>query len=170
MERVCVYFRSFGFVFYDRLSSVNCRCSTIKAKASWPCWGISVRTSSGFIAAIGTTGKLANRRRLHVSDTCLLRYGAGRSDSSENQALDYRPFTLGRYWCCDSETLHRCRGSGFADLVEWVKHHPPQIAVVALIHFVFVLAAVALAVHVGRWFSSSNKRSPGRQLKGPSSD
>jgi len=50
---------------------------------------------------------------------------------------------------------------------EWVEHHPPEIAVVALIHFVFVLAAIALAVHIGRWFSRSDKRSPGRQPKGP---
>lgn len=49
---------------------------------------------------------------------------------------------------------------------EWVEHHPPEIAVVALIHFVFVLAVTALAVHIGRWFSPSHKRSSGRQPKG----
>jgi hypothetical protein len=43
---------------------------------------------------------------------------------------------------------------------EWVKHHPPEIVVVALIHFVFVLAAIALAVEMRRWFSDSGKRSP----------
>jgi hypothetical protein len=50
---------------------------------------------------------------------------------------------------------------------EWVEHHPPEIAIVTLIHFVFVLVAIALIVHIGRWFSRSNKRSAGRQPKGP---
>jgi hypothetical protein len=45
---------------------------------------------------------------------------------------------------------------------EWVLHHPPEIAIIALIHFVFVLLAIGLVVHVGRWFRRSDKRSPGR--------
>ena len=54
--------------------------------------------------------------------------------------------------------------AGAALLTWWesVEHHPPAIAVVALIHFVFVLAAIALFVHIGRWFSRSDKESPGR--------
>jgi len=42
---------------------------------------------------------------------------------------------------------------------EWIEHHPPEIALLALIHFVFVLAAISLVVHVGRWFSRGDKRS-----------
>jgi hypothetical protein len=50
---------------------------------------------------------------------------------------------------------------------EWVEHHPPEIAIVALIHFVFVLAAIALCVYIWGWFKRSDKASPGRQPKGP---
>jgi hypothetical protein len=50
---------------------------------------------------------------------------------------------------------------------EWVEHHPPEIALVALIHFAFVLAAIALCVYIWEWFSRSDKASPGRQPKGP---
>jgi hypothetical protein len=50
---------------------------------------------------------------------------------------------------------------------EWVEHHPPEIAVVAVIHFVFVLAAIACAVHIGRWFSRGDKTSIGGQPKDP---
>jgi hypothetical protein len=50
---------------------------------------------------------------------------------------------------------------------EWVEHHPPEIAIVALIHFVFVLAAIALCVYIWGWCSRSDKASPGRPPKGP---
>jgi hypothetical protein len=40
---------------------------------------------------------------------------------------------------------------------EWVEHHPPEIALAALIHFVFVLAVIALITYVGRWFSRRAK-------------
>ena len=46
---------------------------------------------------------------------------------------------------------------------EWVTNHPPEIALVAVIHFVFVMVVIALAVQIGRWFS----RKPARQTKGP---
>jgi hypothetical protein len=49
---------------------------------------------------------------------------------------------------------------------EWVKHHPPEIAVIAVIHFIFVLIAIALVVHLGRWFSRSGQKSgPKRRIK-----
>lgn len=49
---------------------------------------------------------------------------------------------------------------------EWVKHHPPEIAVIALIHFVFVLIAIALVVHLGRWFSGGGQKSgPKRRVE-----
>lgn len=47
---------------------------------------------------------------------------------------------------------------------EWVEHHPPEIAIVALIHLVFVFAAVALLVYVGQWFR--DRKSPSNQAKG----
>jgi hypothetical protein len=50
---------------------------------------------------------------------------------------------------------------------EWVEHHPPEIAIVALIHLVFVLAAIGLCVYIWGWFSRSDKASPRRQSKGP---
>jgi len=48
---------------------------------------------------------------------------------------------------------------------EWVEHHPPEIVIVALIHFVFVLFGIALFVHVTRRFSRSDKASRGRQSR-----
>jgi hypothetical protein len=50
---------------------------------------------------------------------------------------------------------------------EWIKHHPPEIVVIALIHFVFVLVAIALVLHIARWFSRSDKKLPGVHPKGP---
>jgi hypothetical protein len=58
-------------------------------------------------------------------------------------------------------------GAALLTWLEWVEHHPPEIAIVALIHLVFVLVAIALIMHIGRWFSGSHKRSAGRQPKGP---
>lgn len=43
---------------------------------------------------------------------------------------------------------------------EWVEHKPPEIAIVALIHFVFVLAAIALLIYTWQWFSRSGKNPP----------
>ena len=42
---------------------------------------------------------------------------------------------------------------------EWVKHHPPDIALIALIHFAFVLVAVALLVYAGHYFPRGNRKS-----------
>jgi hypothetical protein len=36
--------------------------------------------------------------------------------------------------------------------VEWRLHHPPEIALVALIHFVFVFSAIGVFVYVRGWF------------------
>ncbi|HLV87719.1 MAG TPA: hypothetical protein VKV39_12120 [Candidatus Sulfotelmatobacter sp.] len=38
---------------------------------------------------------------------------------------------------------------------EWVEHHPPEIAVVAVIHFVFVMLLVAAAVRGWQWISGA---------------
>jgi len=40
--------------------------------------------------------------------------------------------------------------SGLLTWVEWVEHHPPDIALVALLHFVVVLAAVAFVTYLVR--------------------
>ncbi len=53
---------------------------------------------------------------------------------------------------------------------EWVEHHPPDIAVVALIHLVFVSAAVALVVQAGRWLGRGGHKSRSREAKGPDSE
>lgn len=42
---------------------------------------------------------------------------------------------------------------------EWVEHHPPAIALIALIHFVFVLLAIAIVDHIWRWLSRGSKKS-----------
>lgn len=46
-------------------------------------------------------------------------------------------------------------GSAVLTWAEWVKHHPPAIVIVALLHLVFVLAAIALVVRIGQWFRVS---------------
>jgi len=40
---------------------------------------------------------------------------------------------------------------------EWEERHPQDIAVTALIHFVFVLSVLAMLVPIGRWL----RRGPG---------
>ncbi len=47
-------------------------------------------------------------------------------------------------------------GSAALDWMEWVEHHPPEMAIIVVIHFVFVLAAIALVVYV--WQSVSRNR------------
>ncbi len=41
---------------------------------------------------------------------------------------------------------------------EWVERHPPDMAIVAIVHFVFVFTLIALLVVVGLWFRG--RRSP----------
>ena len=74
-------------------------------------------------------------------------------------------------WLCVKWRLFAAvAGAALLTWREWVKHHPPEIAVVALIHFVFVLVAIALVVHIVRWFSPTDKESPSRQSKRPYSE
>src|SRR6185295_517009 len=54
-------------------------------------------------------------------------------------------------------------GSALLTWWEWVAHHPPEIALVAVIHLAFFLAAIALIVHLGRWFSPSGPS--GKQVR-----
>lgn len=52
-------------------------------------------------------------------------------------------------------------GSAVLTWWEWVEHHPPDIAIVTIVHFVFVFALIALLVYLGLWFRG--KRSPSEQ-------
>ena len=62
-------------------------------------------------------------------------------------------------------------GAALMTWLEWVKHHPSEIAVVALIHFAFVLIAIALFVHVARWFRRGyGKSPPATQSRDPGSE
>ena len=47
--------------------------------------------------------------------------------------------------------------SAALDWMYWVEHHPANMALIAVIHFVFVLAAIALWVYV--WQSVSRRKS-----------
>ena len=58
-------------------------------------------------------------------------------------------------------------GAALLTRLEWVEHHPSRLAPVALIHFMFLLALIALSVPVGRWFRGSDKKSAGVRTKGP---
>jgi|ERR1700722_15857728 hypothetical protein len=57
-------------------------------------------------------------------------------------------------------------GSALLTWQEWVAHHPPEIVIVALIHFVFVLAAIALVVFIGQRFSKRSSRRQTGSLNG----
>jgi hypothetical protein len=54
-------------------------------------------------------------------------------------------------------------GAGLLTWLEWVEHHPPAILAVAAIHFVFVLAAIALVVYLGQRFAGRSSGRDGRQ-------
>lgn len=41
---------------------------------------------------------------------------------------------------------------------EWVEHHPPEIAILAVIHFVFVFVAVVLLTYLAQWFLRGIRR------------
>jgi hypothetical protein len=53
-------------------------------------------------------------------------------------------------------------GSALLDWMEWVKHHPPDMVIVAVVHFVFVLAAIALFVYMGQRFRRSERKRLGK--------
>jgi hypothetical protein len=52
-------------------------------------------------------------------------------------------------------------GSGVLTWREWVEHHPPEIVIVELVHFLFLFAVIALLVHAGLWFRT--RKSPTSQ-------
>jgi len=45
---------------------------------------------------------------------------------------------------------------------EWVEHHLPEIAVVAVMHFAFVMLVIALLVSTAQWFSRSDRKASKR--------
>ncbi len=51
-------------------------------------------------------------------------------------------------------------GSALLDWMEWVEHHPPEMVLVALIHFVLVLGVIALFVYVGQRLKGSAEEVP----------
>jgi hypothetical protein len=56
-------------------------------------------------------------------------------------------------------------GSAVLTWREWVEHHPPEIVLLALIHFVFVLAAIAVLVFVWQWFGRRDRAPSGSQRR-----
>jgi hypothetical protein len=48
-------------------------------------------------------------------------------------------------------------GSALLDWLEWREHHPPDMVLVALVHFVFALALVAFVVYIWQGFSQERK-------------
>ena len=71
--------------------------------------------------------------------------------------------TAGRGLWATRKLLLALAGSGVLTWWEWVEHHPPQIVIVALVHFVFLFAVIALLVYVGLWFRarrSTTSRTP----------
>ena len=48
-------------------------------------------------------------------------------------------------------------GTALLTWQEWTAHHPPDMALIALIHFVFIWILVAIAVHIVRWLRSSRR-------------
>jgi len=43
---------------------------------------------------------------------------------------------------------------------EWVEHHPPEIALIAVMHFAVVMIALAMLISAVRWFRGGRKKSP----------
>ena len=43
---------------------------------------------------------------------------------------------------------------------EWVEHHPPEIVLVTVIHFVFVMVLLALLVRGWDWINAGGKKTP----------
>ena len=46
---------------------------------------------------------------------------------------------------------------------EWVEHHPPEIAIVAVMHFVIVLVVLALLAYTAQWFSGRDRKVSNRE-------
>jgi hypothetical protein len=65
---------------------------------------------------------------------------------------------LGRLWAARKLIL-AVAAAALLTWIEWEEHHPPEIALVAVIHFVFVCAAIALAVYIRERIVRSQKPS-----------
>jgi len=63
----------------------------------------------------------------------------------------------GRIWAM-RRLLLIFAGTAFLTWREWVEHHPPEIVIVAFLHFLFVFLVVAFAVLAGeRWGRRTKK-------------
>jgi hypothetical protein len=65
---------------------------------------------------------------------------------------------LGGLWAA-RKLLLALTGAALLTWQEWVKHHPPEIAIVAVIHFVFVSGAIALTVWTWHWLRRTDTKS-----------
>jgi len=62
----------------------------------------------------------------------------------------------GRLWPALWATRKLLAAVALSSLLTWrelVEHHPPDVAFIVIMHFVFVLAVIALFVYIGQWFS-----------------
>ena len=50
-------------------------------------------------------------------------------------------------------------GSALLTWWEWIEHHPPDLAIVELVHFFFVFAVTALLVYIGQRRNRNSKKS-----------
>jgi hypothetical protein len=50
-------------------------------------------------------------------------------------------------------------GSALLTWWERIEHHPPDLAIVELVHFFFVFAVIALLVYIGQWRKRNSKKS-----------
>lgn len=64
---------------------------------------------------------------------------------------------FGRGLWATRKLLAAVAGSALLTWWEWIEHHPPDLAIEELVHFVFVFGAIALFVYVGQRFSRRNK-------------
>jgi hypothetical protein len=74
--------------------------------------------------------------------------------------------SLGALWAT-RKLLIAIAGSTLLTWREWVEHHPPEILIVALIHFLFALIVIALVVFVGGWLNRGDNKSTSGQPKSP---
>jgi len=49
-------------------------------------------------------------------------------------------------------------GSALLTYLEWIEHHPPNMVMIAILHFVFVWAAIALVVYGWQRYGPATRR------------
>lgn len=58
-------------------------------------------------------------------------------------------------------------GAAWLTWREWVEHRPPEIAIVAVLHFLFVFAVIGLLVYMGQWVRRNLTKAPGDPANRP---